>query len=91
MCPPSDCSRFGRLIAPGQLILERDVLEVFAGVSDPVLRRLAVQRWHEPYNGVRAADRAEYTVHANVRSMIHRLGSTSNPAASDRLTICNLA
>ena len=46
MCPPSDCSRFGRLIAPGQLILERDVLEVFAGVSDPVLRRLAVRRWH---------------------------------------------
>ena len=31
MCPPSDCSRFGRLIAPGQLILERDVLEVSLG------------------------------------------------------------
>src|SRR4051794_38109823 len=29
-------------------------------------------------------------IHANVRSTIHRLGSTSNPAASDRLTICKL-
>ena len=27
-------------------------------------------------------------IHANVRSTIHRLGSTSNPAAYDRLTIC---
>ena len=29
-------------------------------------------------------------IHADVRSTIHRLGSSSNPAASDRLTICKL-
>ena len=45
-----------------QLVLERDALELFAEVLDPIPRLLALHRGHESRNRIRAASRAQHAV-----------------------------
>ena len=45
-----------------QIVLERDALELFAEVLDPILRLLALHRGHESRNRMRAASRAQHPV-----------------------------